>query len=297
MTTAPAIRDLAIREPALPVEFSPRAREALEASLSPNARRAYRAQWRLWEEWCGQRNIPPLGGDPGHLVEYLAERAAVSRLATVRASAQAISFGHRAAGLASPTNTELVRSCLRGLARTVGTPQRQVGALTDEALASVRATCTDLLTLTLVHTTSDAGLRRSEAAELVWGDVKLWEDGSGRLTVRRSKTDQEGEGAVVAVTPRTYRYLEDLRGDQGEGERVFPLSPSQIARRIKRACQAAGLGDEFSGHSGRIGMARRMAAKGSPDSIIMRQGRWRSPQMVSVYTRGESAGEALRYLS
>ena len=33
---------------------------------------------------------------------------------------------------------------------------------------------------------SDADLRRSEAAALVWGDVARWDDGSGRLTVGRS---------------------------------------------------------------------------------------------------------------
>ena len=36
---------------------------------------------------------------------------------------------------------------------------------------------------------SDAGLRRSEAAALTWGDVQRWDDGSGRITVMRSKTD------------------------------------------------------------------------------------------------------------
>ena len=35
----------------------------------------------------------------------------------------------------------------------------------------------------------DAMLRRSEAAALEWADVELRPDGSGRLTIRRSKTD------------------------------------------------------------------------------------------------------------
>ena len=48
---------------------------------------------------------------------------------------------------------------------------------------------------------SDAGLRRSEAAALTWGDVQRWDDGSGRITVIRSKTDAEAQGAVVAITP------------------------------------------------------------------------------------------------
>ena len=48
---------------------------------------------------------------------------------------------------------------------------------------------------------SDGGLRRSEASSLTWGDVQRWDDGSGRITVVRSKTDVEAQGAVVAITP------------------------------------------------------------------------------------------------
>ena len=54
--------------------------------------------------------------------------------------------------------------------------------------------------MALVAALSDGGLRRSEAAALTWGDVQRWEDGSGRFTVLRSKTDVEAQGAVVAIT-------------------------------------------------------------------------------------------------
>ena len=81
--------------------------------------------------------------------------------------------------------------------------------------------------------------------------------------------------------------------------KVFGLSESQIARRVKVITKAAGLSDWefFSGHSGRVGMARRMAQNGAPTHEIERQGRWKQGGgMVGRYTRGESAGSALRYL-
>ena len=59
--------------------------------------------------------------------------------------------------------------------------------------------------LALVAVLSDAGLRRSEASSLTWGDVQRWDDGSGRITVIRSKTDVEVAGAVVAITPAAMR--------------------------------------------------------------------------------------------
>ena len=59
--------------------------------------------------------------------------------------------------------------------------------------------------------------------------------------------------------------------------KVFGLSESQIARRVKAIARAAGLADcgFFSGRSGRVGMARRMAQNGAPTHEIERQGRWK----------------------
>ena len=142
---------------------------------------------------------------------------------------------------------------------------------------------------------SDGGLRRSEASSLTWGDVRRWDDGSGRITVIRSKTDAEAQGAVVAVTPAAMQALDAIRPVGADGEvKVFGLSESQIARRVKAIAKAAGLADWefFSGHSGRVGMAQN----GAPTREIQRQGRWKQGGgMVGRYTRGESAGSALRY--
>ena len=154
--------------------------------------------------------------------------------------------------------------------------------------------------LALVAVLSDAGLRRSEASSLTWGDVQRWDDGSGRITVVRSKTDAEAQGAVVAITPAAMQAVGAIRPlGVASGEKVFGLSESQIARRVKVIARAAGLADWefFSGHSGRVGMARRMAQNGAPTHEIERQGRWKEGGgMVGRYTRGESAGSALRYL-
>ena len=65
--------------------------------------------------------------------------------------------------------------------------------------------------MALVAVLSDEGLRRSEAAALTWGDVQRWDDGSGRITVIRSKTDAEAQGAVVAVTPPPMDALAAIR--------------------------------------------------------------------------------------
>ena len=105
---------------------------------------------------------------------------------------------------------------------------------------------------------------------------------------------------MVAITPVAMQALDAIRPvGVASDEKVFGLSESQIARRVKAIAKAAGLADWelFSGHSGRVGMARRMAQNGAPTHEIERQGRWKQGGgMVGRYTRGETAGSALRYL-
>ena len=66
---------------------------------------------------------------------------------------------------------------------------------------------------------SDAGLRRSEASSLTWGDVQRWDDGSGRITVIRSKTDVEAQGAVAAITPAAMQAMDPV----GKGNGRWPM--------------------------------------------------------------------------
>ena len=238
-------------------------------------------------------------------------------------AAQVVQFSsaldtHEWDGHESPCRDPGVRASLKGWGRRLGKPQRQAGALTADVLAVIRLTAVQprrrgrgfetagqaaeraCFDLALVAVLSDGGLRRSEAAVLTWGDVVRWDDGSGRITVIRSKTDVEAEGAVVAITPAAMEALDAIRpAAVGGGQKVFGLSESQIARRVKGIAKAAGLVDWkfFSGHSGRVSMARRMAQNGAPTHEIERQGRWKQGGgMVGRYTRGESAGSALRYL-
>ena len=104
----------------------------------------------------------------------------------------------------------------------------------DEAVASA-----------LVSVLSDAGLRRSEAAELTWGDVARWDDGSGRITVVRSKTDAEAQGAVVAITPPPPCGLWMPSGRQASAaaRRCSVCRIPRIARRVQAVSKAAGLAD------------------------------------------------------
>ena len=292
---------------------------SLESVLSDNTHRVYGTQWRIFTGWCDEVGLTSLPAEPLTVARYLAARAnSGASIATIRLAASAISKAHEWAKLESPCRDPGVRASLKGWGRRLAKPQRQSGALTADVLAVIRLTAVQprrrgrgmetpaqaaergRFDLALVAVLSDAGLRRSEAAALTWGDVQRWEDGSGRISVIRSKTDVEAQGAVVAITPAAMKALSAIRpAGVGGDAKVFGRSESQIARRVKAIAKAAGLSDWefFSGHSGRVGMARRMAQNGAPTHEIERQGRWKQGGgMVGRYTRGETAGSALRYL-
>ena len=71
---------------------------------------------------------------------------------------------------------------------------------------------------------------------------------------------------------------------------MFGLTGEALANRVRAAARAAGLGDGFSGHSGRIGMARRVVAAGALIAAVQHQGRWHHCDMVARYTWGERPG-------
>ena len=223
---------------------------------------------------------------------------------------------HEAAGLANPCRSAEIRRALAGLARIHGRPQRQASPLDADALAAIEATAgiprpttgggqetviaarrRALVDVAPARVLSDAGLRRSEASALAWGDVREGDGEGGLLHIQRSKTDSEGEGELVAITRASVEALDAVRPVDAEtGTRVFGLSARQLSRRVAAMAAVAGLQGHYSGHSGRVGLAVRMARNGAPAQIAQRQGRWKSADTLARYTRGLEAEAALRYL-
>ena len=295
-----------------------RVADALESAQSENTRRNYASQFGKFRIWCEQEGYSPLPAQPEVLAAYAVELADDGKsLSTIRLAVAAIVDAHRRVGF-EPPQTAGVTETLRGLARQIGVSQKQARPLDADALAAIRATALNprisrggsleteetalrrgRLDIALASVMSDAGLRISEAAALRWRDVLDAEDGAGLVYIERSKTDQAGEGAYVVVTPDTLAALKQLRGDTeswSDEAPVFGLSMSQISRRVDSMARAAGLGEGYSGHSGRVGLAIRMTRRGAPLQAVQTHGRWKSPSMPARYTRSEKALEALEWL-
>ena len=284
----------------------------LDHAIADNTKANYRSQWRGFTEWARARAVSALPADRAHVAAYLAERSEREghKPATLRTAAAAIACIHRASGLDDPCASAEVRRVLSGATRKAGSQQKQAAALTAEALVMIRATAHEPrpgrgglpespaaaerrgnVDVALISLMRDAMLRVSETAALTWADIVTEHDGTGRLLIRRSKSDQEGAGAVVYISAPTMARLASIRDGSAAGASVFGLCHNQLAKRIKLAARTAGLGEGFSGHSPRVGMARDLARAGIELPSLMTAGRWRSPAMPALYTRNETAGK------
>ena len=284
----------------------------LDHEIARNTMANYRVQWRNFIVWALGKGIRALPADPAQVAVYLAERFEEHghKPATLRVAASAIAFVHKTAGVDDPCASPEVKRTLRSATRKQGRSQKQAEALTAEALAVMQSTAYKPrhgrggrfesqeaaksrggLDIALISLMRDAMLRVSEAADLTWKDLVTEADGTGRLLIRRSKTDAEGEGAVAFVSTPTMATLRLIRNGRVDTDNVFSLRPNQISQRIKQAALAAGLGDGFSGHSPRVGMARDLARAGIELPSLMNAGRWRTPTMPAHYTRNETAGK------
>ena len=278
--------------------------DALKASKAPGTQAVYASHWKHWREWCARTDASDLPTTPEHLAGYLAQRAQHHAMSTVRTAAAAISAYHTQAGCDDPAQHRDVRMTLSGLARQHQGSARSVTGLTAIRLAAIAATAhipryregaaeAQLRGLTdraMIGLMRDGLLRRSEAADLTWDDLEEMEDGTGILTIRHSKADQTGEGAVVFVSRQTRRWLLEMKDQAEDREAVMGLCPHQIGRRIVSAAAAAGLRGRYGGHSPRIGMAEDLGEAGVELPSLMQVGRWKSPTMPAHYIRNISAG-------
>ena len=284
----------------------------LDHEIAANTVANYRVQWRYFVLWTLEKEIRAFPADPSQVAAYLAERIERHghKPATLRMAASAIAFVHKNAGLDDPCASQEVKRTLRSATRKWGRCQKQAEGLTADALAVIQetareprlgrggrlegmetATSRGNLDIALISLMRDAMLRVSEAADLTWEDLEDQADGTGRLLIRRSKTDADGEGAIAFVSTETMETLKLMRGKSADTSSIFGLRPNQISKRIKQAAQVAGLGDGFSGHSPRVGMAQDLARAGTELPSLMNAGRWRNPAMPAHYTRNEAAGK------
>jgi len=305
----------------LPVKASPpkalsrRALEYVRESKAANTRRAYAAAWREFEAFCGARGAASIPAAPSILVDYLVQLAArKQRVSTMRVKVSAISFAHGLAGHPDPAKHPAVRQVFAGIRRKVGQPARKKAPATLEDIAGMVGTLPaglkgkrDRAMLLLGYS---GAFRRSELVALDVEDLRFGRDAL-RVTLRRSKTDQEGEGQTKTIADerpdlRPVAALREwLRAGKVRSGPVFRpvdqwghvrdrrVSDKAVALVVKAAAEASGLDPaQFAGHSLRSGFITEAAKNGAPEWAIQEQTGHKSVTVLRGYM--QSAGRGAR---
>ncbi len=314
MTSLPAPADETV--PALDLAaLAHHAAGLAENARAANTRRAYKSDWRHFSEWADVKGLDRLPAAPAVIGMYLAAHEAVLSVATLTRRISSIAVAHRMAGYSFDSRHPAIADVMRGIRRARGSAPRAAEALTVARLRQVLEEFGDRLAdhrdraLMLVGTA--AALRRSELVALDVADVAVLPEGL-RITIRRSKTDQEGEGAVLAIgrTRRATcpaaayeRWLAEAGIREGAAFRAVDrhnrlggrLSGNAIALIVQRRVAAAGLDPGgYSGHSMRAGFATSAARAGVGEIAIARQTRHASLSVLRRYVReGRLFDEAL----
>ena len=98
---------------------------------------------------------------------------------------------------------------------------------------------------------------------------------------------------VIYVGREAAQALQAIRPAQellDPGISVFGMTARHIGNRVRAAAKAAGLGEGYTGHSGRVGMAQYLANTGAELPALMTAGRWKNSKMPARYTERQAAG-------
>ena len=308
-------------------DLATRAAEYASRARGDGTRRVYRSAWRGFEAWCRSLGREPLSGDPQLLAMYATRRAdqGVS-VSTLRVDLAAIRTAHLLAGVPLDLHDPRLVLVVEGITRRRGTrPGKQAAPAVPDVLRLLLAACAPAGTAlgardrAMLLLGFGAALRRSELVALHLGDAEPVPGRGLRLLVRRSKTDQHGQGQQVAIWANPgeplfcptaaldawlghrvkARDLDALPSEGARGGRPLfcavtkagrptgaALSDKAVARLVKGAAGRAGLDPErYSGHSLRAGLATAAGDAGASLPDLMRQTRHKSTEVALGYLR------------
>ena len=295
----------------------------LDARGSDESARAVRDRFVAFATWAQEvefeqgRQVLKLPVDAADLVcyaEWLHHEG--KAMSTISSYLSAIGTLHTAAGMLRPTDDIRVRDILtklrmehandephRARSLTVSELARIVSKLHTprnlrrwEIETTAEAHERASLDLAMLLTMTQAGMRRAEAVNLVWGDIREESDGSGRV-VLPTTWSPSGETPVF-ISERCLRILKAIRPDDADdSSSVFNLSGSQIANRLKRMCKEAGIDPKnVSGHTPRATLRRLVMESGAPAGMIQWQLRLKQESLAQRYFENMDVSSALKWL-
>ena len=273
-------------------EWSNVAKEA----LASNTLKAYRVDGQIYSDYCKANNLNPLPADPQTVISFIkAEANNGKAYATIKRRLATISQMHKAAELPNPTDSELVKLTIKGLAKKLGTDQAQAPAISLKDTITIKALIDNSLKAkrdyALLLVGRDLLARSYELVSLTVDNIDYVDNGAV-ITFRRAKTETDshsyfiGKDAAEALTAwleaanitEGFIFQSLTRGHRATGRAI---STRDVRRILKDVGQLAGI--DASGHSVRVGMTQDLMAANLDLPSIMQAGSWKSPTMPSRY--------------
>lgn len=272
--------------------------EFIASGIPKNTIRTYQYASKQLGEWLNGRRLTD------HLLaDYLKHLFDAGKAPqTIAVVVAAVKWQAEFTGADSSVVGKVTEETLRTI-RRLGRGRGQVDPLTWKdvekvaTVAELSGTFAGLRDSAMIRLMSDCLLRLSEVVAVDCRDVA-----GGVLTVRFSKTDQEGEGASLYICKDTRKAIAKYQSTAGVDEGALfrrirrwdvvtgkRLTTNGARQAIKKWVKKAEIEGFISGHSLRIGSAVELARRNASDVELRVAGRWKDNRMPSHYASAERA--------
>jgi len=272
----------------------------LKNSKATNTLRAYQADFKDFSAFCVKNGLSSMPTDPKILSLYLTHLSANSKFSTLKRRIASISVIHKMKGYYLDTKHPLIMENLHGIKRAKGSIQKSKKPLLindlkiiinaiDQAKQSENKKFRDRA---LILIGFSGGFRRSELVNIEHDDVEFVNEGV-KIFIKRSKTDQSGEGMIKAIPyfdNKLFCPVVSLKkwisNSEIKSGKIFDISDKSVALIIKKYASLSGLdSNRYGGHSLRSGFATSTAESGAEERNIMAMTGHKTTQMVRRYIK------------
>jgi len=284
----------------------------LKSSKANNTLRAYRSDFKDFGAFCAKHGFKSLPTEPKIVSLYLTNLSKSSKISTLRRRLVSISMVHKLKGHYLDTKHPVIIENLMGIKRAKGSIQKGKKPILVNHLKAI-INVIDQQKVSEIKKARDksiiligfgGGFRRTELISIDHEDLEFVQEGV-KITIKRSKTDQYGEGMIKGLpyfTNQNYcpvinlkKWLELSNIKSGSIFRRFAkgsvltnyrLTDQSVVLLIKNYLNLAGIENtNYSGHSLRSGFATAAAESGADERSIMAMTGHKTTQMVRRYIR------------
>ena len=284
----------------------------LKSSKANNTLRAYKSDFRDFGAFCAKHGLSSLPSEPKIISLYLTHLSKNSKISTIRRRLVSISMVHKLKGHYLDIKHPIITENLLGIKRVKGSIQRGKKPLLISHLKSIINVINEqqneeikkFRDRSIILIGFGGGFRRTELISIDYEDLEFVPEGL-KITIRRSKTDQFGEGMIKGLPyfpneiycPVTSlkKWLEISKIKSGPIFRRFSkgslltenrLTDQSVVLLMKKYLDLAGIENKnFAGHSLRAGFATVAAESGADERSIMAMTGHKTTQMVRRYIR------------